>query len=50
MIPIDNLYTILVVYGLIAFGIGFAFSKNLSKEKIDDLLEIIRELKPEIKK
>ena len=50
MIPIDSLYIILTVYGLVTFGIGFAISKNLSAEKIDDLIFIIHKLKMEIKK
>jgi len=50
MVPLDNLYIILTVYGLIAFGIGFAISKNLSAEKIDDLIFIIHKLKSELKK
>ena len=50
MIQLDSLYIILIVYGLIVFGIGFALSKNLAKEKIDDLQEVIKELKSELKK
>jgi len=50
MIHVDGLYLILIIYGFIAFVIGFVFSKNLYKEKIDDLIFMIHKLKTELKK
>ena len=46
---IDVEYMIIAIYGVIMFAAGFMIAKNLCKEHISDLIEMIHELKSEIK-